>query len=157
MVLLIPLVLVLLFTACFELGYGSGSAGSDLYEALIGLHGEPYEDRVLGTVQKDGQELTLCEDLTFTEEPASRIALRSWLAVPLGWAHAYRCQAVVTRSLLSEDGTPTETARQVWTYDGWDDRIPDSTRRAWIDPDSAAVSYPDGQTLFDDLYSKKLP
>lgn len=148
--LLIPLALMLLCSVCFQRGYHSGSANADLYDAMVELHGPPYGGKFLGTVPQDGGDAALYETLTFSVEPPDGLVLRPWLANALGRPYyAFRCEAVYARWLMPEKDHVTASGSQVWTYEGWDDCIPNSTRRAWIDPDSGTVRY-DGDALFED-------
>ena len=142
-------VLMALAALCTEPFPRSSSAAADLTEAMEAIHGAPYSGRALSALEESGQEISLREDLRCSVEAGQPFVLRSWLAAPLGVHRKYVCQAVLTRSRVDESGAVLETARQVWPYTGLDDCERNSTRRAWLEPDSAVCAYPDGEALFD--------
>ena len=142
------LVLLLSLPVCFQRGYFSSSASADLQTVMVELHGAPYSGKLLGTVLLDGEEAALYESLRFSVEPPDGLVLRPWLAKALGRPYAFRCEAEYTRWAMPEKDHVTKSGPQIWTYTGYDDGDLNSTRRAWLDPESAVV-----RTDGDDLFS----
>lgn len=141
-------VLLMLLALCVKPFPWSASA-ADLTEAMEAIHGAPYSGQVLSALDESGQAVSLREDLHYSVEPGQPFVLRGWLAIPLGMEREYVCQAVFTRSRVDESGAVLESARQVWTYPGLDDGDPGSSVRARLMEETAACTYPDGETLFD--------
>lgn len=132
--------MLFLGSICLQWNYGSSAAGDDFRQALEDIHGAQG-----GTyLNETGGSPRCYEELTCFIQQARPLAPESWLAIRLEQPYKYRCEVVYARTLLVE-----QTARQIWTYDGWDDPEPNSRREVWIGPDSVVVSYPDGQTLFE--------